>query len=469
MPSPADRSTTFRVAIRTFGPFEKAIAREWATFCGQSGCGLELEAVSLDHHPLYEELFERGGLARGDWDVAFVNTDWIAEAHERRTLLDLSPYLAADPPEDFPHGWAPSLLRLQQFGTTVLGLPYHDGPECFIYRRDLLEDPARQKAYQGRFGRPLPACGEMTWDDFLQVARFLHKPEESLFGTVFAAFPDGHNTVYDICLQLWTRGGELFDAAGRLQLDTPEMIEALQFYRAMLNDPSAVHPQCREFDSVRSGLAFARGEVAMMINWFGFASMCETIDESKVKGRVGVATIPRGGVARAAWPPVAPADEPPVASAPKPPVTAVRPDSPSDSARAAKPPVAPAAKPPAARAATSASLNVYWMLGVAAGSPHADVAYRFMRHAMGRESDRLRTLDGVIGCRRSTWEDEEVNRAIPFYGRMESLHAHARELPRLVDWVEQSKIIDRMVLRAMDTHDPIETIVREAQAEADLR
>ena len=50
-----------------------------------------------------------------------------------------------------------------------------------------------------------------------------------------------------------------------------------------------MHPDCREMDSVKSGLAFAAGEVAMMVNWFGFAAMCEMIPESRVKGRVDVA------------------------------------------------------------------------------------------------------------------------------------------------------------------------------------
>ena len=408
---PADPSETFRVAMRTFGPFEKAVTRQWASFQKETGCTLKLEIVSLDHHPLYEALFEKQGLKRGDWDVAFINTDWVAEAHAQGALLDLAPYIENDPPEDYPEGWTPSLLRFQQFGPQVIGLPYHDGPECFIYRKDLFEDAARQKAYGQQHGQPLRV--PETWDEFVRAARFFHHPQEKLYGTVFAAFPDGHNTVYDICLQLWTRGGELFDAGGRMQLDTPEMIEALRFYRRMLGDRSAVHPECREFDSVRSGQAFARGEVAMMINWFGFASMCETIEESKVKGRVGVAPIPH------------------------------------------------------APGAESASLNVYWMLAVAAGCPRPEVAYRFIRQAASGAEDRQRTLEGAIGCRRSTWNDEEVNRTIPFYGKLERLHAHARELPRLTDWVEQSKVVDRMVLRAIDTQDPIETIVRQSQAEAE--
>ena len=48
------------------------------------------------------------------------------------------------------------------------------------------------------------------------------------------------------------------------------------------------------FDSVKSGLAFAAGQIAMMVNWFGFASMSETVAESKVKGCVAVAAVPSG-------------------------------------------------------------------------------------------------------------------------------------------------------------------------------
>jgi hypothetical protein len=45
-------------------------------------------------------------------------------------------------------------------------------------------------------------------------------------------------------------------------------------------------------DSVQSGLVFASGEVAIMVNWFGFAAMSETLADSKVKGCIDIAQIP---------------------------------------------------------------------------------------------------------------------------------------------------------------------------------
>jgi len=391
--------STFRIAVRKFGPFESAIQKQWASFCRATGCTLRLEAEPLDLHPLHDTLFAREGLKKGAWDVAFVVTDWIAEAHATHALLDLAPLIAANPPADFPHAWTDSLLRFQRFDKTILGLPYHDGPECLIYRKDLFDAAGLQPP--------------RTWHEFHTTARLLTKPSANQYGTVFAAYPDGHNTVYDFCLQLWTRGGALFDTAGRLHLTTTAAESALSFYREILTDTSAIHPKSRELDSVQSGFAFARGEVAMMVNWFGFAAMGETLPESTVKGKIAIAPLPF------------------------------------------------------APGGNSASLNVYWTLGIGSGSPHAKIAYDFLRHCASAENDKLLTLEGAIGCRKSTWHDADVNRVIPFYRELEKIHTHARELPRLPHWSELSAVIDRLVTSAADTDEPISALLARAQQAAD--
>lgn len=400
------RESSFRVAVRKFDPFESAVRKQWEAFEANARTGLALDAQAFDLHPLIETLFTDEGLRRGDWDIGFLNTDWIASAGASGAVLDLAPFLRDAPPDDYPHGWSPSLLRLQEIGGHVLGLPYHDGPECLIYRKDLFEDPERRLAYRNAFGTAL--APPRTWDEFHRIARFLQKPDEGLYGAIFAAFPDGHNTVYDFLLQLWTRGGELMDGSGRIRFETPQCREALDFYRLMLRDDSAVHPGCRDMDSVKSGLAFAAGEAAMMVNWFGFAAMCETLPESRVKSRVDIANVPHGSNGN------------------------------------------------------STSLNIYWILSIAAGSPHREIAYAFLRHCLSERMDKLLTLEGAIGCRKSTWADPEINRTIPFYSRLDDLHANARELPRRADWPGIASIIDELVLGAIQTDKSSSELLRAA-------
>ena len=405
------RNGQFRVAVRKFGPFETSLEKQWASFCRSANCDLELARVPLDLHPLHEALFENRGLTNGDWDVVHLSTDWMAEAHESGGLVDLRPHVATNPPDGYPDAWAPSVLGIQHFADALLGLPFHDGPEVLIFRRDLFEDGAEREAFRHQFGRELVV--PETWKEFSEVARFFNRPEDGLHGTVFAAFPDGHNTVYDFALQTWTHGGSLVDGSGRVVVDSPEAAAGLDFYRALLQDTGAVHPGCRDFDSVKSGFTFAAGEVAMMVNWFGFASMCEVIPESRVKGCVDIAPIP---------------------SIP------------------GTPPV---------------SLNCYWVYGIPSGGPNTALAWEFVRRAVSAENDKLLTLEGAIGCRKSTWSDSEVNQTVPYYHRLEQLHHNARTLPRKANWTELSSVVDQLVLDAINSDRPVAELLAEAQKKLD--
>lgn len=402
-------TTSLRVAVRRFGPFETAIEKVWRDLNTTGDTGLRLDAVALDLNPLQAELLESDGLLDGTWDVVFANTDWIAELVGRGLVIDLAPLMARFPVADFPAGWVPSLLEAQQVGAHVYGLPFHDGPECCIYRRDLFEDACERAAFRERYGYDLQP--PRTWQQFDDIAHFFTRPDQDLYGTVFAAFPDGHNSVYDFCLHLWSRGGDVTDGNGAITLDTPAAVAALDFYRRIVRDATATYPDAHEIDSVRAGEIFANGEAAMMINWFGFAAVCEQPD-CAVKGRVAIGEIP------------------------------------------------------VSEGVESVSLSVYWILAIATGSRHKEAAFQLLRHAATPAMDKQTTLEGAIGCRLSTWQDAEVNRAIPFYRRLVDLTPGARTLPRSRAFPALAHIIDGMVQEALMTETASADIARRAQERA---
>ena len=398
---------TLKIAVRKFGPFENAVRKVWDEFNRKTGRNLSLEMVPLELHNLYKSTISDNGLKKGEWDLAVINTDWIYEAYTTSGVQNLQPYLEKDPPQDFPSGWSPSLLSLQEFNNSAFGLPFHDGPECLIYRQDLFEDPAEKNTYYKKFGKELHPPN--TWEEFQQIAEFFQRSEDNLYGTVFAGFPDGHNTVFDFCLQLWTRGGSLFNDKKEISINTQAGREGLEFYRQILRNSKAIHPESPNLDSVKSGEAFAKGEVAMMVNWFGFASVCEVSETSKVKGKVDISTIP----------------------------------------------FVPGHSP--------ASLNVYYLYVMGAGSRKKELAWEFMKYAVNAKNDKLLTLEGGIGCRTSTWKDPEVNRVIPYYHKLELLHQHARALPQKSNWSQIASQIDKMVLEAVNTDKPVEEILQYGQ------
>lgn len=400
---------TFKIAVRKFAPFESAIRKFWNQYCEFSGCTVKLDMVVMDLHELYDKTISKKGLANGDFDIAHISTDWVLEGYSHQDFEVLNFYINKNKPEDFPRGWSKSLLTLQRFGWEVVGLPFHDGPECFIYRKDLFESELEQTRFLAKYGKPLEV--PKTWENFHQIAQYFNRPEDHLYGSIFACYPDGHNTVFDFCLQLWTRGGSLTDKNGFIQLNTEAAISGLDFYRKIVNDKTAVHPKSAEFESVAAGIAFSQGEAAMMINWFGFAAMCEVDANSKVKGKVDVGLLP------------------------------------------------------AAEGKNSASLNVYWLYTIAKGSKNKDLAYDFLRFALAQEQDKQLTLEGGIGCRISTWKDPEINAIIPYYHKLEMLHEVANMLPQKQNWAAIAAIIDQMVLQAVNTETPGEALVLEAQSQ----
>jgi multiple sugar transport system substrate-binding protein len=389
-------TATLRIAVRKFGPFESAIEKQFADFARATGTRARLEFEALDLNPLHERLFGGRELATGAWDIAFLNTDWLAEAQAGALIDDLAPWMERAPIADYPQGWSPSLTEYQRFAGGSWGLPYHDGPECLIYRKDLLAEA----------GLPVPA----SWAEFHATARALHAPEAGRYGTVLALFPDGHNSFYDFCIHVWSRGGEPFRDGARPDFTSPQAIAALDFLRGLAADASAIAPQSRELDSVQSGLLFAEGKVALMANWFGFAAYADTAPESRVKGLLDVAPLPAGESGR------------------------------------------------------SVSLNVFWVLAMASGSRNKALAWDFMRHAASAPMDKLTTTEGAIGTRRSTWADPEVNAQIPYYHRLDWLHDHARQIPHHPRLAEIAHAVDAMLSAALSGDRPSRELLAEAQA-----
>lgn len=397
----------FKIAVRKFDPFETTLKKLWGAFSAENNLSIEVEMIPLELHDLYEETLSKKGLKNGNWDIAHINTDWIFDAVNAGAVENLSPYIKENAPHDFPQGWHNSLLHLQEINNQVYGLPFHDGPECLIYRKDLFENSSEKENFKKQFGYDIQP--PKTWEQFTQIATFFNRPEQDLFGCVFANYPDGHNMVFDFCLQLWTRGGSLLDETNQININNKAAIKALDFYRTIVNNSKTTHPKSKEFGSVEAGMSFATGKAAMAINWFGFASMCEVIEASKVKGNVDIAELPHSEKHK------------------------------------------------------TASLNVYWLYTIGSGSKHKKIAYDFLRFATSVESDKFLTNEGGIGCRKSTWNDKEINKTIPYYHKLSMLHENALTLPQTPVWPKVAELIDAMVLNAINGNVPSAVLLEETQ------
>ena len=403
--------STLRIALRNYADFESALTEEARLFESQYP-GTKVELVSVGIHDLHHAAITEGGLRDGNFDLALLVTDWLAEAHAAGSLEDLHHWQRATPIPDWPEGWPRSLVKPLILDDALTSLPWHDGPECLVYRTDLFTDPAHRSAFRNQFARELSPPA--TWEQFDQTARFFTDRSSGRYGTVFAAFPDGHNTLYDFALQVWSRGGELTNPAGSPDLITQHALDALEFYRRVVRDPAICHPQSPQLDSTQSGDLFLAGEVAMMANWFGFAARSGR-EGSPLAGKVAIAPIPVANNA---------------------------------------PPV---------------SLSVFWALAMGRGSRQKELAWQFLLFVSSPERDLGITRHGTVGVRLSTWRSPELQSRIPVYREVEAISLGARQLPTGPAMAAFAAIIDNVISRALSTSTPSADILQSAQREIDSK
>jgi multiple sugar transport system substrate-binding protein len=398
-----------RIAIRSFADFKGALDAQLNAY-RESHPEVEVEVVAFDLSGLEDAVVGSGGLSAGGWDLAIFPTDWIGSAINSGAIENLTPWMQLNPLPDWPEGWAASLREPLRHGDDFYCIPWHDGPECLIYRKDLFENPDEQKAFAAQYGRELKP--PITWEEFHETARFFTRSSQPdkgpLWGTLFAAYPDGHNTLYDLVLQVWSRGGELYTADGLPTLRHPTVVEALDYYRSIVTDLRSCHPGANEIDSVQSGDVFLSGQIAMMVNWFGFAARSSG-PNSPLKDKLALAPIPGG------------------------------------------------------RPGQTATLSNYWVIAIGTGSQAKQASYELLRHIASAASDRLTTLHGAVGVRLSTWNDADVIKHVPIYAQLERLSADARTLPFCEDLPKLAEIVNQVTVEALTTNEPSEAILTRAQ------
>jgi multiple sugar transport system substrate-binding protein len=341
----------------------------------------------------------------GSIDLLLLNTDWLPSLIAAGRVLALDSYLTSSPPEGWPDAWVPSLRALQTGSDgCVYGVAYHDGPVMLIYRRDLYESAEEQAGFADKYGYALTP--PTTWRAYLDQAHWFDRPEEGLRGTVLAGLPDRHNNIYDFLTHLWSRGGDLVSSDRSSGLDSAAAREAITFLHAVWHVEKVVDPAAAEWDSVESGIHFAAGEAAMMVNWCGFAALSAN-PGSPTHGLVAATSAPGG-------------------------------DGPAGSV---------------------VTMNAYWVLAIAAGCTEPDRAYELMRSIAAPEMDVITARSQGSAVRRDTWARPDVQALAPYYYALESAHAGARAIPRDPGWPQMAEILNDMMAAVVTGADPLKSLM----------
>ncbi len=365
---------TLHLFGRAFDGFERSLTDQLA--------GLDADHRLLEIEDLQHEVVDGTLATDGRADVLMLITDWLPSLIASGRILPLDFSTAA--PQGWPDAWAPALRELQTGPDgRVYGVAYHDGPMLFLYRTDLYESATERAGFQERFGYPL--APPTDWAQFRDQALWFDRPEQGLRGTVQAGYPDEHNNVYDFLTHLWSRGGELITPDGGSGLDSPAASAAVDYLQGLWHVDQVVDPAAAAWDSVTSGVHFAAGEAAMMVNWAGFATMSAD-PASPTHGLVGCAPVPGG-----------------------------------------------------------ATMNAYWVLAVPAGARDPQASLDLIRRLTTHDMDVRTALAGGSATRRDSWADPRVRALAPYYTVLEDAHQNSRSVPVDPRWPRIAAVLNEMM------------------------
>lgn len=176
------------------------------------------------------------------------------------------------------------------------GLPQEGDVIVLYVRKDKLEDPKEQQAFQQKYNMKLPQTFEdfenLTMEDYSKVAEFFTRPDEKMWGMA-----SQYSRVYDFCTcylypYMWSQGGEIWNSkTGQVEgiLNSETNAKAMEQYKGMLKyqPPGALNFGIAEVVDI-----FTQGKAFSAFQW---AAVGLSMITAENKDKVMVVPPPKFG------------------------------------------------------------------------------------------------------------------------------------------------------------------------------
>jgi trehalose/maltose transport system substrate-binding protein len=265
-----------KVACPAVG-IEYELCREGAEAWAQK-TGNEVELIQTPNHAderlaLFQQL-----LASESTEIDVMQIDVIWPGILGQYFADLGPLIPeADRKQHFP-----AMIEANTVDGQLKAIPWFGDAGLLYYRKDLLD----------KYGLAPP----QTWDELTAAADKVVKGEKAandkLVGIVFQGRAYEGLTCNALEWIASYGGGSIYDADGKLTLDNPKAAAALEMAAGWVKSGLAPKGVLTYAEEEARGV-FQSGNAVFMRNW-PYAWALANAEDSPVKGKVGVAVLPKG-------------------------------------------------------------------------------------------------------------------------------------------------------------------------------
>lgn len=262
------------------GP-ELQLQKEW-----ERRTGVMITAKVIPQQPALKNL-----QINTDIDLTVARTHEFPDLMDKRLVEDLTPLLKRfnfTLPGDLGNGFIRPRLQ-GNFDDRVVAIPADGDVAIMFLRRDLLESKTEAAAFRKASGRELEI--PRTWQDYDELIKFFHRPEQGLYGTAEERDPDGG---WMFWLPRYFSQGlpyrTLFDASMRPLINSPAGIAATESYvRTVRYSPPAITDDGKDYSYILP--LFMQGKAFATINTIAGAKLFNG-EHSPVKGKFIAVPLP---------------------------------------------------------------------------------------------------------------------------------------------------------------------------------
>ena len=250
----------------------KTLVKPWEESTGNTVTLVPMPASTSDQFGQY-----RLWLAAGATDIDLYQTDVIWAPQLADHFVDLSEAAKDLAPQHFP-----SIIQSQTVNGKLVALPIFTDAPALYYRKDLLD----------KYGVAVPT----TWDELTAAAQKIQDGERAAGNPDFWGYVWQGNAYEGLtCNALeWIKsfgGGQIVEPDGTISVNNPNAVKALETAKGWVGTISPEGVLAYQEEEAR-GL-WQTGNAAFMRNW-PYAYGLGNGDDSAVKGKFAVATLPKG-------------------------------------------------------------------------------------------------------------------------------------------------------------------------------
>ena len=252
----------------------RELSEEWAIATGNRVTIVDTPTSTTEQLALLQQFL--GGESP---DIDVFNLDIIWTGLLGSYLIDLTPYLS---PEEIDAHF-PAIIANNRVDGELKAMPTHTDVGLLYYRTDLLE----------QYGLAVPE----TWDALEEAARIVQEGERAAGNERFWGFV-WQGRAYEglTCNALeWIDshgGGTIVAADGSVTVNNPRAVAAIDRAAAWVGTISP--PGVLNYQEEEARGVFQSGNALFMRNWPYAWGLAQNAD-SPVRGRIGLAPLPRGG------------------------------------------------------------------------------------------------------------------------------------------------------------------------------